>query len=328
MFLIIFIVSLFAIVFLVPSLLFAVVWVIGRLCRYKIRYRPYLFSSLVLAVLLIVLMGWGYYYRLSFYNINKVEFSHKDVPAGFDGYRIVHISDLHLDGWKGHEEKLARILCEIDSLQPDVVCFTGDLVSLSPDELTPFLGCLSRIEAKDGVFSVLGNHDYFPYRRNISDEEREERVRRLSAMQRDSLGWHLLLNENFKLRRGGDSISVMGCENQSVGFHSVVKRGDLMKTMEGADAKMKILMTHDPTQWRKEVVGKTDTQLTLSGHTHALQMRVLGFTPSKWFYPECDGLYEEGKQSLYVNIGLGGTLPMRLGATPEITLITLHHQGN
>ena len=93
--------------------------------------------------------------------------------------------------------------------------------------------------------------------------------------------------------------------------------------MKGTERLFRILLTHDPSQWRKEVVGHTDIPLTLSGHTHAMQFRILGFTPSKWFYPECDGLYQERDQSLYVNIGLGGTLPMRIGAVPEITLIEL-----
>ena len=93
--------------------------------------------------------------------------------------------------------------------------------------------------------------------------------------------------------------------------------------MSGQEKTFSILLTHDPSQWRKEVLPETDIPLTLSGHTHAMQLRLMGFTPSKWLYPECDGLYTQGKQYLYVNIGLGGTLPWRIGATPEITLITL-----
>jgi hypothetical protein len=175
---------------------------------------------------------------------------------------------------------------------------------------------------KKAVYAVLGNHDYLPYAR-IGARERNSAVAELVRMQREELGWQVLLNESDVIRRDTDSIAILGCENQSVGAHPVIQRGDLRKTVQGVDSMFSVLLTHDPSQWRKEVLTETDIPLTLCGHTHAMQLRLFGFTPSKWIYPECDGLYSEGEQYLYVNIGLGGTMPWRIGATPEITLITL-----
>ena len=182
---------------------------------------------------------------------------------------------------------------------------------------------LKGIHARDGVVSVLGNHDYLPYARHLSPKERQLEVERIIHTQREQLGWKLLLNDHIIVTRAGESLAILGCENHSVGVHQVVKRGNLAKTMNGTEGMTRILLTHDPSHWRAEVVGQTDIALTLSGHTHAMQLRILGHTPSSFLFPECDGLYEEGGQWLYVNIGLGGTLPMRIGATPEITLITL-----
>lgn len=190
-------------------------------------------------------------------------------------------------------------------------------------ELEPLADVLKAMHATDGVVSILGNHDYDPYAPGLSPRERQARVDTLAHMQRHLLGWHLLLNEHMIIRRGTDSLAILGVENQSCGAHQVIRRGDLHRAMQGTDGMFRILLSHDPSHWRAEVLGQTDIPLTLSGHTHAMQFRILGFTPSRWVYPECDGRYDEQGQTLYVNIGLGGTLPMRIGATPEITLITL-----
>ena len=153
------------------------------------------------------------------------------------------------------------------------------------------------------------------------------RVIRLARLEHDELGLELLLNNNLLILRGNDSIAIVGCENQSMGIHSIIRRGNLTKALEGTDQSFRIILTHDPTHWRGEILGKArskdDGTLTLSGHTHSGQFRVLGFSVARFIYKEYDGLYTEGNQHLYINIGLGGTMPMRIGATPEITLITL-----
>lgn len=307
---------------LIPHVIYVVMKLASLVGKFSVTYKPYGLTAMGLFALWGLMFLYGNKVGRFRSEVKEWEFGMKDVPETFDGYRIVHISDIHLDGWKGHEEELKDKVEEVNALGADLICFTGDLVSLSSSELDDFIGILKNLKAKDGVVSILGNHDYMPYMRK-SNAERQKEVNEVVRIEREVLGWKLLMNENTIIRRGNDSIAIMGCENQSVGAHPVIQRGDLRKTMEGTDGMFRILLTHDPSQWRKEVVGKTNIPLTLSGHTHAMQFKVCGFTPSRWAYPECDGWYNEGDQSLYVNIGLGGTMPMRIGATPEITCFTL-----
>ena len=308
---------------LLPHIAYLLAKVVGLVTHLRISYRPFGLAALLLVAVWVVTAIYGNICGRFRHEVKQVEMSFSNLPSAFDGLRIVHISDLHLDGWEGHGKELQQRVEEINALHPDIICFTGDLISLSPEELKPFVPILRQLQAKETVYSVLGNHDYMPYTRFASDRMREAAVCELVRMQREELGWKVLLNESEVIRRGEDSIAILGCENQSVGAHPVIQRGDLRKTTQGVDSMFCILLTHDPSQWRKEVLPKSDIPLTLSGHTHAMQLRLMGFTPSKWIYPECDGLYTEGRQHLYVNIGLGGTLPWRIGATPEITLITL-----
>ena len=141
------------------------------------------------------------------------------------------------------------------------------------------------------------------------------------------MGWQLLNNTHVILHQNNDSIALIGVENS--GNPPFPNYSDLKNAMEGTDGMFKILLSHDPSHWRREVLPDTDIQLTLSGHTHAMQTEILGFSPSRFIYPEYSGLYQEGEQYLYVNIGLGYLMfPMRLGAWPEITLFTLTHKGN
>lgn len=314
-------------------LLLKVVEVILRLFHqhpFSVHYRPFGLTAAGLVVIWVVLFTWGNLFGRYFHEVKTVEIPIRDLPQSFDGYRIVQISDLHLDGWMGHEEGLREIISEINSLDADAVVFTGDLVSLSKDELVPFVPVLKELKAKDGVFSIMGNHDYQPYNRGIDERTRAKNVAELQRMEREDLGWHLLLNENVILRSGvGDSIALLGCENHSMGVHNIVVRGDLHKALSGTEGMTRILLTHDPTHWRGEVIPFAENNpddfiaLTLSGHTHSGQFRLFGLSVAAFVYDEYDGLYTEGDQSLYVNIGLGGTMPMRVGATPEVTLIKL-----
>jgi len=320
---------------LLPHIIYVLAKLVGIVAHLRISYRPFGMAALMLVVAWIVIAIYGNVYGRFRHEVKQVQLSFESLPTSFDGIRVVHISDLHLDGWTGHEKELQQRIEEINALNPDIICFTGDLVSLSPNELKPFVPILRQLrtnsslprgDKKEAIYAVLGNHDYFPYAR-IGIRDKEKAVAELVRMEREELGWTVLLNESDIIRRDSDSIAILGCENQSVGAHPVIQRGDLHKTIQSLAPEslstFSILLTHDPSQWRKEVLPETDIPLTLSGHTHAMQLRILGFTPSKWIYPECDGLYTEGEQHLYVNIGLGGTLPWRIGATPEISLITL-----
>ena len=330
---------------LLPHILYVLAKLVGMVTHFRVSYRPFWIAALILVSVWVLTAVYGNIYGRFRHEVKQVQLTFSNLPASFDGLRIVQISDLHLDGWVGHEKELQKRVDEINALCPDIICFTGDLVSLSPNELKPFIPILRQLHAnssllcgdkKGSVYAVLGNHDYLPYAR-IGLRERNAAVAELVRMEREELGWTVLLNQSDVIHCGNDSIAILGCENQSVGAHPIIQRGNLRKaihsivsdslsTLNSQLSTFSVLLTHDPSQWRKEVLPETNIPLTLSGHTHAMQLRLLGFTPSKWIYPECDGLYSEGQQYLYVNIGLGGTLPWRIGATPEITLITLKKQ--
>lgn len=312
---------------LLPHIAYIIAKVLALFFHFHVPYRPFGFTALGLAGLWLCLFAYGNLFGRYFHETKKVEIPCKGLPESFKGYRIVHISDLHINGYEGKDNLLHSIIKEINALKPDLICFTGDLVSIDEAELTHFLPLLRQLKAKDGVISIMGNHDYMPYKRNVSNKERAMNVAELQRMEREDLGWKLLLNENTFIHRGNDSIAIVGSENQSLGIHSIIRRGNLTKALKGTDQSFRIILTHDPTHWRGEILGKArskdDGTLTLSGHTHSGQFRVLGFSVARFIYKEYDGLYTEGNQHLYINIGLGGTMPMRIGATPEITLITL-----
>ena len=312
---------------LLPHIAYIIAKVLALFFHFHVAYRPFGFTALGLTGLWLCLFAYGNLFGRYFHETKKVEIPCKGLPESFKGYRIVHISDLHINGYEGKDNLLLSIIKEINALKPDLICFTGDLVSIDEAELTHFLPLLRQLKAKDGVISIMGNHDYMPYKRNVSNKERAMDVAELQRMEREDLGWKLLLNENTFIHRGNDSIAIVGSENQSLGIHSIIRRGNLTKALEGTDQSFRIILTHDPTHWRGEILGKArskdDGTLTLSGHTHSGQFRVLGFSVARFIYKEYDGLYTEGNQHLYINIGLGGTMPMRIGATPEITLITL-----
>lgn len=256
------------------------------------------------------------------FRIKRTEIVSQTLPSSFDGYRVVHISDMHLMSFAGRERALQRAVDKINALEPDLIAFTGDLVTLGPEELDGLQDILSAMTAKDGVYAVLGNHDYSEYRRHDSQQAKRESLEVLKRRIRE-MGWHLLLNENRSITRSQDRISIIGVENIS-GNRSFRTYGDFQQARIGADGVYKILLSHDPSHWRAEVVGKSDVDLTLSGHTHAMQISLLGWSPSSLMYDEYRGLYNQGEQYLYVNTGLGQTaVNARFGATPEITLITL-----
>ena len=255
------------------------------------------------------------------FQVKEVDIHSKDLPEGFQDYRIVQIADIHCGSWSDHAKAMQKAVNIINALQPDLIVFTGDLVNNLSSELDEFMPVLSQLKAKDGVYSVLGNHDYSMYIRWENETDRLADLDSLKAKQAQ-MGWTLLNNRHVKLYQGQDSIALIGVENS--GRPPFPDRAKLADAMEGTEGMFKILLSHDPSHWRREVLPQTDIQLTLSGHTHAMQTKIFGFTPAQFVYPENDGLYQEGEQMLYVNIGLGHLMyPMRLGAWPEITLLTL-----
>lgn len=275
----------------------------------------------------LALMGWFLYGFVAGWKrleVKSITFSSPDLPPYFDGYKLLHFSDFHLGTYPHGSDFVRRVVERANQEDADLMLFTGDLVNNSADEALPYVEELGKLHARDGVFSVWGNHDYCEYDNDHSLVALRRNRRKLFSLQR-SMGWHQLMNETHEVSHGMSSIYIIGVEN--AGTPPFANRSKLKKAMKGVPGDaFKILLTHDPHHWRKEALAK-GIQLTLSGHTHAGQIRLGNLTPARMAFREWGGLYRQGRQVLYVSPGLGGSLPFRLGAWPEMTVITLRRQN-
>jgi len=266
------------------------------------------------------------------YRVMRETIPFADLPKSFDGLRIVQISDAHLGSFLDNSfEEVEAGLQMINDLKPDLILFTGDMVNNFAHEAEPWITRFSKLEARLGKFSILGNHDYgdYVYSREEEPEKWEANLSRLREIQK-AMGFTLLQNEHVAIAHGGEQIHLIGMENWGRGRFS--KYGDLNKSMSGLpEHGFRLLLSHDPTHWEDQVMGRERIHLTLSGHTHGAQMGLeapmlnIKFSPSPWFgYKRWAGLYEEAGQYLYVNRGFGFLgFPGRVGMPPEITLIEL-----
>ncbi|MDE6006215.1 MAG: metallophosphoesterase [Muribaculaceae bacterium] len=306
-----------------PLLIFSLISLIGR-------GLGFIFNGIVpifnLAGLIIAL-GW---LGISIYGIaegwkkitvENVDIRSPKIPAGFNGYKIVQLSDFHIGTYSSAPECVDRIVDKVNSLNPDLIVFTGDLVNSSSSEIEEFKDILSRLRAKDGVYSVLGNHDYCFYRKYHGDETPDKELARVIDSQKH-IGWTMLRNSSVQISFGNDSIALIGVDN--AGSRGFIDKSDLGRALSGVPQdEFKILLSHDPSHWRREVLPKSDVDLMLAGHTHAMQFKIFGWSPSEWAYPEWGGLYEENDSKLYVSTGIGENIAFRFGAWPQIVLITL-----
>lgn len=253
----------------------------------------------------------------------------KDLPIGFDGFRIAHISDMHLGSFKD-PTNVKKGLSLLQGQDVDIILFTGDMVNNVAAEMDNYLGDLASLDALYGKYSILGNHDMGDYVKWKKAEMKYQHIQELINKEK-AMGFQILLNENRLLYRGGDSIALLGVENW--GKPPFKQYGDLKRALRGVEqVKFKVLMSHDPSHYIMEVEEKTDIQLTLAGHTHGMQMGInfLGFkwSPAQWLYPRWNGLYGAEDQYLYVNPGFGFIgMPARIGIRPEITIITLKKES-
>lgn len=284
-------------------------------------------------------LGWGLVaipFASILYSIFKGKYNYKvwkytlyfdNLPKAFDGYRITQISDIHCGSFDNYE-KIRYGVELINSQKSDVILFTGDLVNNLANEVHNWKSLFATLQAPDGVFSIMGNHDYGDYSSWETPEAKQQNLEHLFQLQKQ-MGWQLLLNEHCYLERNGEKIALIGVENWGHGRFS--KYGDLNKAMEGVNTEdFKILMSHDPTHWQEVVLPENkDIQLTLSGHTHGMQCGIeipgwLKWSPSQYIYKYWGGMYEEGGKYLNVNRGFGyHAFPGRLGVWPEITVIEL-----
>ncbi len=286
------------------------------------------FAAIATAAILAVIVFFAVAVTPYRYEVNRVTIEFENLPKAFDGYTMAQFSDSHLGTYGDDTTFVAKYTQAINDLKPDMICFTGDLVNRRTEEAKPFVPQLKRLHAPDGVLAILGNHDYDDY----SDWDTEKlKLADQQALRRleEECGWTLVDNRHLFIRHGSDSIAIIGTGNYGGSSKNNPTYGKLESSYPNLnDSCFKILLQHNPEVWSQIVVGKTNVDLTLAGHTHAMQImfKVFGLrlSPARLKFKHWGGLYNEGKQQLYVNIGMGMVgIPMRAGATPEITLITL-----
>ena len=305
-----------------PKFCYAAISWIDFLRRPAGRAGSYI--GVVVSCIMIILMVGACINRTRI-EVKEVTVESDNLPPSFDGYRIVQFSDAHLETL--FSSRFAqRIVETINRQNADLVCFTGDLVNRMAVEVIPYNDILSHITARDGVYSIMGNHDYGDYVKWSKPQEQATNIDLLHTLESE-LGWILLDNSSTCLVRGNDTIALIGVENW--GEPPFPQHGRLKEAYPDLnDNRYKILLSHNPRHWRAEVLPESNIDLTLSGHTHAMQFEAFGHSLASLRYPEWSGLYRDGKQYLYVNIGVGCImLPARfLDATPEITVITLRRK--
>ncbi|WP_455170440.1 metallophosphoesterase [Aegicerativicinus sediminis] len=288
--------------------------------------------ALALAAIPFGSLLYGMYKGKYNFKVLSYELYFEDLPDAFDGYRITQISDLHSGSFE-NREKIRYAVDLINRQESDVILFTGDMVNNLSTEMNPWKNLFSQLSAPDGVFSILGNHDYGDYVDWDTTEAKDQNFQEVVKIHKE-LGYDLLLNEHRFLQRNGDRIAIIGVENWGAGGFR--KSGDIDLASNGVHKDdFKILMSHDPSHW-SEVVLKHDTHyhLTLSGHTHGMQFGIeipglVKWSPVKWRYRYWAGIYKELGQYINVNRGFGYLgYPGRVGIWPEITVIELKKGSN
>ncbi|MBW8242075.1 metallophosphoesterase [Muricauda oceani] len=287
--------------------------------------------ALGLAALPFGALLYGMYRGKYNYQVLKYELEFDDLPDAFHNYQITQISDVHSGSFDDFK-KVEYGVNLVNEQKSDVIFFTGDIVNNRSEELEPWKEIFSRLDAKDGVYSILGNHDYGDYAVWDTEEEKAQNLEDLKIMQRD-MGFDLLLNSNRFLEKDGQKIALVGVENWGRGGFK--KAGDLQKAKAGiSQDDFKILLSHDPSHWEDVVIHDDyHFHLTLSGHTHGMQFGVeipgwVKWSPIKWRYKYWAGIYKEMEQFINVNRGFGFIgYPGRFGIWPEISVITLKKKG-
>lgn len=301
----------------------------GQKQEFNLSSRRKFVSSIAIGIAAIPFASllYGMYQGRYNFRVLKHVLHFEDLPEAFDGYQITQISDIH-SGSFDNREKIAYAVNLIKEQNSDAILFTGDMVNNKTTEMLPWKDLFSQLKPKDGVYSVLGNHDYGDYVDWNSSAEKAQNLEDLKNLQRE-MGYDLLLNESRFIERDGQRIAIVGVENWGKGGFK--KSGDLKKAAQNIDKNdFKILMSHDPSHW-DEVVIKDDYHyhLTLSGHTHGMQFGIeipgwIRFSPIQWRYKHWAGIYKELGQYINVNRGFGYLgYPGRVGIWPEITVIEL-----
>lgn len=301
--------------------------------RFVLPSRRKFISGLALGLAAVPFLSllYGMYRGKYRFRVLDYDLYFEDLPEAFDGYKITQISDVHSGSFDDHE-KITYAVDLINKQQGDVILFTGDLVNNTSSEMDAWKSLFTTLSAKDGVFSVLGNHDYGDYVTWESEKAKEKNLEDLKRIQRE-MGWDLLLNEHRLLERNGQKIALVGVENWGAGGFK--KAGDAEAASVGLkNTDFKILMSHDPSYWAEKIkTHPNNFQLTLSGHTHGMQFGIeipglIKWSPVQYRYKYWAGIYEHKKRMINVNRGFGFLgYPGRVGIWPEITTIHLR-KGN
>ena len=305
----------------------------GRTAEFSLPGRRRFLSLIAMGIAAIPFgaLLYGMYRGKYNFKVLTYDLEFDDLPEAFHNYRITQISDIH-SGSFDNRKKIEYAVDLINRQESDVILFTGDMVNNLALEMEPWKELFSTLEARDGKFSILGNHDYGDYVQWETPELKAQNLETLKAMQRD-MGFDLLLNESRYLQKGSDRLALVGVENWGRGGFK--KAGDLKKAVSRIQENdFKILMSHDPSHWEDVVIHDDyHYHLTLSGHTHGMQFGIeipgwVKWSPVKWRYKYWAGVYEEIGQFINVNRGFGFLgYPGRVGIWPEITVIRLKRKG-
>jgi len=312
----------------VPRIILITAHFTGRLIRIRAGgYIKWMTNTGLItgSIIFLIIASATLHGRFNF-TTEKVTIGIRGLNSELNELRIVQISDMHLAGFYHHKELLEDVVDSINAWKPDLILNTGDFVTYGWREYGRTDTILSKEISRLGKWAVLGNHDHGTYHPYFTEADRDNNVLNMNRLVKLS-GYNVLTNGYEIINSGSASIALVGVS--TVGRHPDIKHGDINEATKGLDSvDIKILLSHDPNQWEKAVAGKTDIDLTLSGHTHGMQMGIytkkFRWSPSKYFYPHWNGLFTEGNQYHYVNRGLGVLkIPFRISMPPEITFITL-----
>lgn len=283
-------------------------------------------SGLLVAAIPLASLSWGIASGAYDYQLTRRKLYLKNLPKAFHGLKLAQISDIHSGSFYNKKAVLGGVEMVLAE-KPDLILFTGDLVNNLASEMKEYQDIFSKIKAPLGVYSVLGNHDYGDY--YFGKEPSEAKAKNLEVVKsiHGLMGWDLLLDEHRKIKVDNEEIGILGCQNWGAG--RFIQKGNLEKTLLGTDElPVKLLMSHDPSHWRAQVLQHPDIDVMFSGHTHGMQFGVktkeFQWSPVEYIYKEWAGLYKEKEQQLYVNVGYGFLgYPGRVGILPEITIFEL-----
>lgn len=313
----------------IPKLIYLFFHFLNFLLNLVLKEKIYLirYAGVLVAMFSIVLMTHGAFVNPKNPQVRTVDIPIKNLPESFSGFKIVQISDIHLGSWGKNTSYFEPVVKLINEQDADILVFTGDMVNNYQQEMNGWAPLFQQLTSRVGKYAILGNHDYGDYSEWDSEEHKTANLGAIKSQLAD-FGFRLLLNEHVDLIRDTDTLELLGVENW--GKPPFPKYGNLTNAIATTTpGKPKVLLSHDPSHWRAEILKNPDIALTLAGHTHAAQMAFNWYgktvSPSSWIYKEWDGLYTENDQHLYINRGLGFIgIPVRIGMSrPEVTVLQL-----